>query len=237
MYKLNRIDTTKYSEIGQTNPVKFAFINKISDKEGTEVFTPFKCRDFFSDALYAAENKKQFGVYGFYFDPDKQSYDKDKTRIGVYFPSEEVLNRFVKNFVGFNKLEIENNIEPSVMVSIDSKTLLLEGDSYWQSRAYLLSFYTVLCRYFCAYVDVHSDIVPQVALMKTTDGSHIRQYNVEKKLTNFSKNIRLMDKYDYGVVGNKSDSTYAIHDGSGILGCLYTGDNNKYGEHMSKEYA
>lgn len=237
MYKLNRIASKDYCEIGQTNPIKFSFINKMSEEEGTEVFTPFMCRDFFSDALYATEAQKTFGVYGFFFNPTKQKYDTDKTRLGIYFPSESTLNQFVKNFAGLVKLEVANNIKPSTMLSIDSRTILLEGDSYWQSRAYLLSFYTALVRYFSEEVDIHSSIVPQIAKKQSTDGSHIRRYKVERQLTKFSENIRLMDKYDYGAVGNKSDSSNVIHDGSGILGCLYTGDSNKYGEQMVKEFA
>ena len=133
MYKLNTIAKKKsYAEISQTNPVKFSFINKISEEEGSEVFTPFMCRDFFSDALYATEHNKPFGVYGFHYNPAEQKYDTDKTRLGIYFPSEEVCNRFVKNFYGLLKLEVNNDIKPSVAIAIDSKTILLEGDSYWQ---------------------------------------------------------------------------------------------------------
>lgn len=227
-----------YSEIAQSLPIKFAFVNKVTDTEYEEVFVPFVCRDFFTDVLWATENNKPVNVYGFAFDPKKSSYDKNATRLAVYFPDEETRMRFQRqsNLI-LDIVEAANDCDPRKEYPVNNLTIIIEADSYWQSRAYLLSLYTGLIRWISTpVVGEADDFIEAVAKSESTDGSHFRNYKTAGPIKEMLFRLREMDHIDYGVVGSTSDNVYNVHDNSGIMGVFYNPEGSKYGPHLKELY-
>jgi hypothetical protein len=238
MVKLEKLPRSGYNEIYQSLPIKFGFVNKIKEDSYKEVFVPFICRDFFTDALWATEHKKAVSIYDFRYDPKKDKFDTDKTRIAVWFPNEEVVKLFFNNKKHLDKIEEDNKLEPSTYVQVDNITFIFDFDKYWQSRAYLMSLLTGLIRWLS-----HDKITDKVHFIdtveksSTTDGGHFRSYTCAKQIKNLIKDMRLMDKYDYGVVGDKDcDYIKDIHNNSGIMGVFYSPDTSKYGPHLQELY-
>lgn len=238
MVDLKKKPRKYYSEIGQSLPIKFAFVNKVTDIEYEEVFVPFVCRDFFTDILWATENNKPVHVHGFDFDPKKNSYDKNATRLAVYFPDEETRMRFQRNGdLILDIVEIANDCDLRKEYPVDNLTLILEADAYWQSRAYLLSLYTGLIRWLSnPAVDNADDFISAIEKSDSTDGSHFRSYKTAGVIKEMLFRLREMDQFDYGVVGSTSDNVYNVHDNSGIMGVFYNPDGSKYGPHLKELY-
>ena len=238
MVSLEKKPRKYYLEINQSLPIKFAFVNKVTDTEYEEVFVPFVCRDFFTDVLWATENNKPVHVHGFDFDPKKNSYDKNATRLAVYFPDEETRMRFQNYSVAILDLvELANDCDLRKEYPVDNLTLILEADAYWQSRAYLLSLYTGLIRWLSnPAIELDGNFIDNIAKSDTTDGSHFRSYKTEAPIKEMLFRLREMDHIDYGVVGSTSDNVYNVHDNSGIMGVFYNPDGSKYGPHLKELY-
>lgn len=226
-----------YSEIGQSLPVKFTFVNKKNKALYEEVTVPFVCRDFFTDMLLSYETGKKSSIYGFNYSYEKTPFDLDKTRILVVFPTEEAKDIFIYNYALLQDIEQDNLINFTEGNEVDNLSLILEGDNYWQSKAYLLSLYTGLIRWLSIqkYQD-EAKFISIVAKSATTDGSHIRNYAAEGFLINFLKDIRKMDQFDYGIIGSNSSKIGEIHDTSGILGVWYS-SVSKYHPHIKELYS
>jgi hypothetical protein len=238
MVQLEKLPRDVYGEIYQSLPIKFGFVNKITEEEYKEVFVPFICRDFFTDALWSEENKKPVTIYGFKYDPSKASYDKDKTRMAVWFPNEDVVKLFFNNKKYLDKIEEDNKLEPSTYVKVDNITFIFDFDKYWQSRAYLMSLLTGLIRWLSHdKITDKEHFIDTVEKASTTDGGHFKSYKCAKSIKNMIKDLRIMDKYNYGVVGDKDcHGIKGIHNNSGIMGVFYSPETSKYGPHLRELY-
>lgn len=237
MVKLTKLKRESYSEIYQSLPIKFGHVNKVTDDVYEEVYVPFVCRDFFTDVLWATENKKPVSIYNFRFNPEKNSIDEDKTRFAVWFPNEKVKDVFFNNKKELDFIELTNSITPTKFLQVDNLTFIVEADPYWQSRAYLLSLFSGLIRWLS--LDLKHDkghFIDNVAASTTTDGSHFKQYEVKNYIKNLVKDMRKMDVFNYGRVGSTTEEIYDIHNNSGIMGVFYHPESNKYGPHLVTLY-
>jgi hypothetical protein len=90
-----------YVEAGQSQDVRFSFVNKIGDVY-QEVFKPILCRDYFSDALHCTQYNTSGEMYGFIWNPETQKYDTSTScRLSVTFGSAALRDVCLKNWFRF----------------------------------------------------------------------------------------------------------------------------------------
>lgn len=71
LVNLNTWDSEPYSEIGQTNPLRWMNIKQV-DKDTYEPVTHWwKCKDFMNEVVTAGFTNKTYSIYGFTVDPAK----------------------------------------------------------------------------------------------------------------------------------------------------------------------
>lgn len=146
MYKLKPIPCTHYSEVAQTNPMRWACLF-LEDN----VFVPqsgwWKCKDFLNDVVIYHELGKEFPMYGF----------QNKVKLndeGGFVALKDVPVHFHDNLGVLNTWLVEKGFEPILIVSdfekaFDVATILLIPRTYWKNT-FLISIITSLIR-SCAF--------------------------------------------------------------------------------------
>lgn len=236
-----------YTEIHQSYPLKYTFLSPGEESTYQEVAVPFKCRDYLNDILYYEERKKPFCVYNFTNSNLKGNISRDKTRLAVYFPDKDREKQTLENLGFLNEIEKSNELELTTLTPTNFPLVyMVEGDSYWLSATYLISFYTSYLRWL-GYPLVVGELVSQQLLKTTrgcTDADHIRMYKCEDRMAFFEQNVRCLDDLlkneEVGVFSYKKIDydIYAVHNSGGILGTMMKSERHSsiYGETFEAIY-
>ena len=240
-------DGGNYTEIHQSYPLKYTFLSLVEENSYQEVVVPFKCKDYLNDILYYEERKKPFYIYGLANNNLKGNISRDKTRLALYFPDKDREKQTLENLGFLNELEKSNGLELTTLTPTNQPLVyMVEGDSYWLSATYLISFYTSYLRWL-GYPLVVGELVSQQILKHTrycTDADHLRMYKCEDRMAFFEQNVRCLDdqvtKDRNGVFSAKDRDydIYAVHNSGGILGTLMKSEtySSIYGEAFNALY-
>lgn len=131
-----------YAEIGQNSSTRFAFV---SEDEGkfTELFYPVKCRDFLGDVVFSNYYDKKVDIYYFTF---HTKLDQDHTKLSLFTPDENEHKLILDNLPYLWKIEDQNNLSRTEIITIDKNTDILYADSFWQTKIWAISLYTHIIR-------------------------------------------------------------------------------------------
>ena len=225
--------THKYSEISQTIDLKFSAAN---EENGTvrELFSPFKCRDFFNEILYANQKKVSASIYGFTFDGARERWPDDKLRMFLTFPDSPSKERFLRNSFLITDIENKNSLKVNNVFETSSKTkLYMVADPIWRKTGYMLSLYTLLCRIAC--YDVGRTTWQNDILLRTGIDNEYWSF-IRKKATIFLSDIQKYFTDEFGMFGTGENHIRIVHDYSGIVSVMSTSPTNynKYSEHFTK---
>jgi hypothetical protein len=143
VYKDNKKSET-LTEIYQTSSVQFAAVKK-SAGELLKTSQFFKCRDFFSDVVYADINKVNVSMYGFKCTPkDHSRGQRFRFLLKLNSAKEEVLHK---------ALTLIHNIEKDLRVTKtrvfktkDADIYLVDSSSWWSKNTVRISALTYFIR-------------------------------------------------------------------------------------------
>ena len=137
---------TSYSEVGQTNKLRWVCLHKDADGNFSEQSKEFKCKDFFNE-IVAKYHGHILGCYGFTAEPI-QTNDE-----GVWVELRYIANQDVyeKNIGSINKLCKRDGVPEIELIRYGKGVVCLLPRAYFNDT-YLISFLTYLMR--VANVDV-----------------------------------------------------------------------------------
>jgi hypothetical protein len=231
-----------YSEIAQSQPIKFAFVNETNDGKFVEIMLPAKCRDYFSDALHSTEfNQTPYKIYGFEWDNSTQSYEKSRTLLSVRLPVVP-LEKFLANWdrIGV-PVEKHNGFKPTIFhrpVDCGSQTFVVEADERWQDNSYLIGIYTLLFR-FCCYEELNGDWDEEIKKKSPEkDGYFLSFDSFLPSLQKLAAIVEERRKTTVSRTGWGNDRvTGEVHDCSGVASMLTTPPINPLAELIQKQIA
>lgn len=234
MYKfIRQYSKPGYAEIGQQKMLRFAPVYLNGEQAIVQV-APFKCRAFFNEVLVGNEEKATKGIYGFTWKAD-YTLEPNTTRMALEFESEQEKLAFLFNEEWLNAIEERNNIFPTSFSATDDKhVVIVSGAKYWQSRCYLLSFYTFLMK--CMMFKVTDDNwLKNILATSTNEANYIKQVQINR-FEQFIRNIHFLDHVNSTVSGFKEGTNIStIHNGSGWVSTLNgTYKDNAYGAEAHK---
>ena len=146
-----------YTEVGQTNPLRWKIFRLETDGNFYDESGWLKCKDFFNDWVYTRETKKGMSIYGFSthnhvmkdIDKEKPGYIGLKNlRLG-FFENLKVLNSFLPHKIGIFQDAIWNTGETW------KENPILEIPTYYLKNTYRISLLSLLIR-LCNIEIVHS---------------------------------------------------------------------------------
>lgn len=222
-----RAPKQEYSEIYQSVDIKYSFVNKVEDNTYKELFAPVKCRDFLGDALYATEQKKEFRIFGFYFDGTQQTVDTEKTRLLISNISPEFRANLQKNWRILSEVEDYHNLEATRIIDCDQDTLLLEASSAWKRTMYLISLYTYLIRVICyEYKDI-ANWREELYKWNHNESRYMRDCTIPRFVRFVKEIFNICEDYK-GVSGFNKEDNYIIHNYSGFVSVCTSNSNGEY---------
>lgn len=222
-----RASNTPYNQIHQSYPLKYSFLKKSVENNYPEMFCSVLCKDYFNDVLYAEERGEIQEIFGFRYDPNESQIDRDKTRLSLHFPTKAAKEQTLKNLGFLHKLETDNGLELTIITeSQHDLIVMVEGDPYWLSATYLISFYTSFLRWLGYPLIEGQPVSKTISTISCTDNAHLTNYKCVDRMMFFEQNIRCLDEQlqdkDSGVFSEKGKlyDISQVHNSGGILGTL-----------------
>ena len=214
-----------YYESRQAVGIRFTFLNKLKQGVYRPIFRPVLCRDYLNDILHAEHFGKSITnpIFGFVYDVKKQKIDRDKTRFLLSLSTPELFQTVLRTMPPLlNSVEKEIGWELS-KVFPDEKYchILLEGDSRWLRSTFLLSIYTLLCR-FSGYDKTSVKEIQQYLKRYMTYDTMFFDYtdgNLSKSLKYLNDIFNLYENSSMSPSGFYAGADIGeVHSYSGILG-------------------
>lgn len=140
--KINKTYPSRtYSEVGQTNPLRWTILERLSDAEFNTQSCPFKCKDFFNEVV-AAYHGQPLGAYSF---ETKGMKLQDE---GVWVLLTHIINMdsFVANIGSINKLAVADGCPPVQLLPKDKESCVALLPRRYFDNTYLISFLSYLIR-------------------------------------------------------------------------------------------
>lgn len=213
----------KLNQIAQTKSINFALLERTGENEYSYFHPPCKCRDYLSDILHSYYYEKSFSQYGMTLSAEEIKLNPDELQLAVEFPSGAMRDVFLQNFDFVNRKGDQYfGVAPSYVLQTNKpKSVIIIGDKFWQSKSYLLSLFTFLCR-CCTYLkspDEDWDVFESVP-----EGID-KSYYTYLKAVNFEKFIPLLknvaEKLDSSPSGfDSAEDILYVHGYSGILSIM-----------------
>lgn len=184
-----------YTEISQSQDLKYSLLKRKENDIYYEVHAPVKCKDYFGEVVAAANSRANVPkIYGFKI--DYQDIDTDQ----VAFLLTSKLSINLVNLI--NKLYILNNVEDMLEIprsiiydiTIDNeRCLVIKGSSFYLESPLLISFYTLLIR-MLSYSEVYDcttiyEVFSHFNTLSGTDANIIKLFNKNIDLDVFLNNI------------------------------------------------
>jgi hypothetical protein len=141
MYKITKTLPTTYSEIGQTNPLRWEILFRNDEESFTSQSGLIKCKDFFNELVRKHVTGKDTGIYGFTTNNISFNEEGMYFRMHLTFPF-EVFETNINNTLGTS-----NNSDEHVVVEDlgEGKALLFMPIHYFTST-YLMSLVSFIIR-------------------------------------------------------------------------------------------
>lgn len=140
-------EKTHFSEIFQSNIIKFAFVKETPDAY-VQQHGSVNCRDFLADVLHAESLNQYFSIYNFSWNPEVDKIDRDATKLVVSFQLDSQLENLKKNLPELHKLETAWRLRKTKILTIDSKTAIIVGSRFYLKKGFAISLYTFLLKAF-----------------------------------------------------------------------------------------
>lgn len=139
---IGKLSTDTYSEVGQTNPLRWMFLEEKEEGVYQSSSGWIKCKDFFNDVVYFREAGKGFGIYSFDCSTVGTAKGKD-----VAFLMKGTKEGFDTNLGQLNKFLHDNGFPTMTWGLTDRGFVLTTPSYYWEStyRISLLSFLIRIC--------------------------------------------------------------------------------------------
>lgn len=137
------------SEIYQAVGMQFSFALPTSDPDKFKQVHQFVlCRDFLHDAVRAHLTGKPYRIYGFVFDPSKDTVYTRRMLMLVKLPGIDKKMQRIENLL--HLFEKRMKVKRTIVHKTNLKnTLLLEGSRVWMASSQMVSLYTLLPRIAC----------------------------------------------------------------------------------------
>lgn len=140
--------------------VKFAHVNTVNGV-WTNVTDFSECRDFMGDALYADHTKKNLKIYGFTCEPLVRTLAKSSVCIGIEFPSQDVMDIFLKNYPVMMPVE-DVFKDKGVILFPDKLIAVIKFKALWKKSIFGISYLTFLLKSLCYTLDSNKDLMTQI---------------------------------------------------------------------------
>lgn len=140
--KFEEHDREPYSEMSQTNPLKWMNLKPVGKDKFECVSCWWQCKDFMNDALTAKYLKKSFSIYGFRCDPSVFFTENQKH---MYFLLKEVLPGFMENINSVNAFLTSIKF-PRVIVKCIDDFVFVELPSKYLENTLFISTITLFIR-------------------------------------------------------------------------------------------
>ena len=233
------------AEINQTLDVRFAWAVPKSRGVVTNSIPFVKCRDFLGDCLYATEKDKKQSIYGFSFDPKKQTYCKSSTKLLLQFPNVESFQNFNNNLQHLHNIEENFKYKKTVVKQVAENTLLVIGSSQWIRNIVSVSFYTFILKCISYKLTNQIPFWDAVKVTEVTitgwDGSKVTRTTLEasylKDMDKFQYFLRTYKKFMRVVKTATSpeyDTINYVHNRSGFYSII--NGRGTYGQMFLKDY-
>jgi len=156
-YEKTTHNKTPLAEETQDLDIKFCFMKEKKPGLMTNATTWSVCRDFLGDAVCGNFDKTKKNIYGFAFNPEKQSLDTTHCIIGLTFPNEEVTATFLKNLAHYFKDFLKSAKSKITYKVIHFKNqpnvLAIRCSSYWQQTTFNISLLSFVLKGCCWKLD------------------------------------------------------------------------------------
>ena len=140
-FKITLKNDSTYSEVGQTNPLRWKTLLKHKDGSFTDQSGWIKCKDFFNDTLAFFKRGTKFSIY-------RYKNDIEKNEEGVYFLLKEIkdMPSFMSGIDVLNvQLFKDTKSEIAYWPQTDTTVVILLPNPVWENT-YCLSLVTMLIR-------------------------------------------------------------------------------------------
>ena len=132
--------TDGLNEAYQVSGIRFALLQKQSEKLFHQITPRVKCRDYLNDCIAFGQAGKAFATFGLKFDPSDFKPDLSKPlHFELSWSKQEEENAFLNQVELLQQYEYSIGINRSVVTSIDKKTAIIEADPFWQSNQLVYS--------------------------------------------------------------------------------------------------
>lgn len=225
---IKNFKTNKLAEIMQQKETRYAHAVR-KGEDFVQVHQECLCRDFLGDVVVANKLNQGYQIYGMNYDPNRdEKIDLSKSGLLVYFPSNDDVKNFIKNFNCLTQLENDYGIKESKYEEVANNVFFVEGNGWWLEETYRFSFYTFVLR--CLAYDVGSVSTAEELFKQLAELHHAtneKKYIVThgKLFYQFVKTLPTLKKY--GVVSfrtgkqyNLDEEIYTLHDYSGFFNYL-----------------
>lgn len=138
----NGFESKSYSEISQSNPLRWMNLKPNEDGTYTAVSGWWKCKDFMNDALTAYHTGKTFSIYGFTVDP-KHFYAPGQTTMPILLKN--VAAGWVENMCVVNDY-LEEQGMPPVAFLVDNEHTFVELPNKYLENTFYMSQVTLFIR-------------------------------------------------------------------------------------------
>ena len=211
----------KLAELLQDVKVKMSFASVSEDGESVKQLHEWvQCRDFLGDVVLANNSDETFSVYNFVTSKEKTPINKENTTLLIKFPSIALKNIFLENYKDIlHVYEYGNGTALTEVIKTNRPTVLLvKADAFWQSRMFLISFYTYLIK-VCSYKYIYAGNWKGEIRGKGTNEANYynRTERFWDKIFFQLKEIASVSSSPSGWNKLESMSPHAVHDQSGFV--------------------
>lgn len=130
-----------YSEVGQTNPLRFTILLRKSEVEFDTQSSEFKCKDFFNEVV-AAYHGQPLGAYSF----ETKGMKLQDEGVWVLLTHIIKMESFVQNIGSINALAAKDGAPPVELMEKDKKSCVMLLPRRYFDNTYLISFLSYLIR-------------------------------------------------------------------------------------------
>lgn len=168
-----------YVEESQNKEIFMAYTQQVGKKVFQKLHPAVLCRDYFGDAIYSEQEKKNTSIFGFSWGPlhPERVLDRDKTRLAFQSASETDFKNFKENLGILNKIEKDNGLEKTKFTEAEDEKdyqILIEGDTKWMSSIFLISLYTFLLKCMCYEIENKADWLDCICKKGTKESEYAR---------------------------------------------------------------
>lgn len=137
---IGNLSTDTYSEVGQTNPLRWMFLQEREPGVYQSSSGWIKCKDFFNDVVYYRETGTGFQIYGFACDTVGTAKDKD-----VSFLLKGTKEGFQDNLGALNAYLIGHDLPMITRHETERGQMIVIPSFYW-TNTYYISLLSLLIR-------------------------------------------------------------------------------------------